>query len=349
MTADQLGAALLNYAPVISIDQDADGFVHGFSFVDSETNQTHSIRAKAVVNATGAFCDAVRKIDDPESKPMIAPSQGVHVVLDRWFLPGEAAIMVPHTRDGRVMFAIPWHDHTLIGTTDTEVETATLEPLPLESEIDFILETAGQYLARHPTRADIRSVFAGIRPLVKAAAGTHTASLSRDHTIAVSKTGLITIAGGKWTTYRKMAEDCVDHAATIGKLDEKPCVTRDLRIHGYHTDVKQFGELAVYGAAAADIQQLMQDDPAMASVLHEGLPINAAQIIWAVRHEMARTPDDVLARRTRVLVLNAKAAIDLAPAVAKLMAKELGQDPAWESRQIAEFTAMARGYLVQHD
>jgi glycerol-3-phosphate dehydrogenase len=347
MTADQLGATLVNYALVESFAHDADGFVEGFSFVDMESGETHAVRARAVVNATGAFCDAVRSIDDPESKPMIAPSQGVHIMLDRSFLPGDSAIMVPHTSDGRVMFAIPWHGHALIGTTDTEIEHATLEPVPMEAEIDFILETAGQYLARRPTRGDVLSVFAGIRPLVKTDETANTAALSRDHTISISKSGLLTIAGGKWTTYRRMAEDCVDQAATLGELDERPCVTRSLNIHGYHQSAEEFGELSVYGSDAIAIQQMMDDDPAMAKVLNHRLPIRAAQVIWAVRREMARTVDDVLARRTRALPLDAKAAIEMAPAVAKLMAGELGRDADWEARQVEEFQAIAQGYLVR--
>jgi len=346
LTAEAQGASLVNYARVTALSHDSDGFTDGFSFLDVESGQTHAVKARAVVNATGAFCDAVRQIDDPESKPMIAPSQGVHIMLDRSFLPGDSAIMVPHTSDGRVMFAIPWHGHALIGTTDTEIEHATLEPVPLEKEIDFILETAGQYLSRHPTRADIRSTFAGVRPLVKATDGTNTAALSRDHTIAVSKSGLLTIAGGKWTTYRRMAEDCVDQAATLGKLDERPCVTRSLQIHGYHQHADQFGELRFYGSDAPALLQMMQDEPDMAATIDDRLPIIAAQVVWAVRFEMARTVDDVLARRTRALLLDAKAAIAMAPAVAKLMAAELKRDVAWEQQQIAEFASIAKGYLV---
>jgi glycerol-3-phosphate dehydrogenase len=348
ITANELGAVMANYTRVESLTHNEDGFVDGFTFVDLESGNTHKLQARTVINATGAFCDALRQIDDPESSPMITPSQGVHITLDRWFLPGDSAIMVPHTSDGRVMFAIPWHDHVLIGTTDTPIEHATLEPVPMEKEIDFILDTASQYLARRPTRSDIRSAFAGIRPLVKAQTGgaTKTSSLSRDHTINVSKTGMITIAGGKWTTYRKMAEDCVDHAALLGKLDERPCLTRTLQIHGYHQNAEEFGHLSVYGSDAQGIQTLMQDNPAMAHVLHERLPIVAAQVVWATRHEMARTVDDMLSRRTRALILDARAAIEMAPAVARLMAVELHHDSDWELAQVAEFGSIAKGYLV---
>ena len=226
-TAEEQGATLLNYARVQPhCITDAAGLIDGLTFTDVETNQSHSLQARCVINATGAFSDAVRKLDEPDALPMISPSQGVHLVLDRSFLPGDAAIMVPRTSDGRVMFAIPWHDHTLLGTTDTAIPTVSLEPKALPQEIQFILQTASEYLAKRPTLADIQSVFTGIRPLVKPQENSGTAVISREHTIHVAKSGLLTIAGGKWTTYRKMAEDCVDHAATLADLPDKPCAPR---------------------------------------------------------------------------------------------------------------------------
>lgn len=346
LTADEQGATLLNYTRVTGLAHDADGFVSGVTFEDVETGQSHTLTARSVINATGAFCDAIRRIDDPKIEPMIAPSQGVHLVLDRSFLPGESAIMVPRTSDGRVMFAIPWHEQTLLGTTDTPVPQATLEPVAMEKEIDFILETAAQYLARPPKRADVLSVFAGIRPLVKSSEAAGTAALSRDHTIQVSKSGLLTIAGGKWTTYRRMAADCVDHAATLAKLDERACGTKSLKIHGHHERAEQLGDLRYYGADAAAIQKLMADDESLRRRLHRALPIVAAQVVWAARQEMARTVDDILARRTRALFLNARAAIDMAPAVAELLAAELARDKQWAADQVAQFNAIATNYLV---
>ncbi|HUO09685.1 MAG TPA: glycerol-3-phosphate dehydrogenase/oxidase [Phycisphaerae bacterium] len=345
-TAEQQGAVLLNYARVVGFRHDAEGFLDGLSFEDLETGNRHQLAARCVINATGAFSDAVRKIDDPAAPPMIAPSQGVHIILDRSFLPGDSAIMVPRTSDGRVLFAIPWHDHTLVGTTDTPIDNVSLEPVAFEEEIDFILETAAQYLAKPPVRSDILSVFAGIRPLVKASGAANTAALARDHTIHVASSGLLTIAGGKWTTYRKMAEDCVDHAATLAKLDERPCITRNLNIHGYHRHAEQFGDLRYYGSDALALQALMDADPAMARRLHPDLPIFAAQVVWAARQEMARTVDDVLARRTRALLLNAEAASALAGAVASLLAAELGRDEQWQRDQVAHFTALARNYQI---
>jgi glycerol-3-phosphate dehydrogenase len=254
--------------------------------------------------------------------------------------------MVPRTSDGRVMFAIPWHGYALIGTTDTPIASAVLDPSPLDSEIDFILETAERFLARKPTRADIKSVFTGIRPLVKAGNSADTAALSRDHTITISSSGLLTIAGGKWTTYRKMAEDAVDHAATLGKLEERPCVTKTLSIHGHHRAASQFGDLAFYGSDAPGVRELMRSNPDLARQLHPDLPLYAAQVIWAARFEMARAVEDVLARRTRWVFLEAKAALEAAPAVAELLARELGKDQAWQSRQMDEFTAIAQLYLI---
>jgi glycerol-3-phosphate dehydrogenase len=345
-TADEQGAALVNYAKVVELTRDAEQFIDGVIFEDIEKSERHRIRARCVINATGAFSDAVRRIDEPDARSIIAASQGVHVVLDRSFLPNESAIMVPRTSDGRVMFAIPWHGHSLIGTTDTPVKEILLEPVAMEQEIDFLLETAGQYLHKRPTREDVLSVFAGIRPLVKSAETSTTAVLSREHTIEVSRSGMITIVGGKWTTYRKMAEDCVDQAATIGKLDERACVTQSLKIHGFHEHAEQLGELRYYGANAPQILKLVQQRPELGTQLHRALPIIAAQIIWAVRHEMARTVDDVLARRTRALFLNAKAAMEMAQPTAKLMAQELGREPHWQEQQVAAFHAIAANYLV---
>jgi glycerol-3-phosphate dehydrogenase len=344
-TAEQEGAAVMNYARVAKFTRGSDGFLNGVEWEDLETGNRHASGARVVINATGAFGDAVRRMDDPVSKPLVAPSQGVHVVLDRSFLGGDAAIMVPRTSDGRVMFAIPWHNHALLGTTDTAISEVSLEPVAMEEEIDFILETAGQYLAKRPRREDVLSVFAGIRPLVKSGDG-RTASLSREHTIDVSNSGLVSIAGGKWTTYRKMAEDCVDQAATLAMLDERPCATRELRIHGYHDGGEEAGELAYYGADAQGIAELVKQTAELGKRIHEALPIIGAQVVWAVRHEMARKVEDVLARRTRALFVDARAAIAMAPKVARIMAGELGRDSVWEEAEVAEFNAVAKNYLV---
>jgi len=266
-------------------------------------------------------------------------------VLDRAFLPGDAAIMVPHTRDGRVMFAIPWLGHALVGTTDTAIGAPSLEPRPAAGEIEFLLETATDYLARPPARSDILSVFTGIRPLVKAGANSTTAALSREHTITISKSGLLSIVGGKWTTYRKMAEDCVDHAVVVAQIDDRPCVTRELPVHGSPSGRARTGPLAGYGSDAELVEQLAKERPELAAPLDPALPINGAQVAWAARNEMARTLDDALARRTRALFLNARAAIAMAPAAARIMARELGRDDAWQTRQVEDFKGVAAAFL----
>ncbi len=344
-TAAEAGATLLNYARVIRLQKGADGIVNGVEWQDVESGGTFSARAKVVVNATGAFTDSLRLLAEPEAKPMIAPSQGAHLVFDRSFLPGASAILVPHTKDGRVMFAIPWHGHTLVGTTDTPVKESSLEPVALDTEIDFILETARLYLEKKPSRSDILSVFAGIRPLVKSTNGSNTAALSRDHAIHIDKSGLLSITGGKWTTYRNMAQGCVDQAATLADLPEKPCVTQTLKIHGHHADTQNFGALTVYGADAPRIRELIAADATLGRPLDSQLPYTEAEVVWAARAEMARTVEDVLARRTRALFLNAKAATRMADRVAEILARELGRDAAWQRQQVDAFGQVAKGFV----
>jgi len=346
-TAAEQGATLLNYAKVIELHRGADHLIDGLTWQDVETGEKFQIRARVVVNATGAFTDSVRRLDDPDAQKMIAPSQGAHIILDRSFLPGTDAILVPHTKDGRVMFALPWHDHTLVGTTDTPIEQATLEPVAFDQEVEFMLETASLYLAKKPTRADILSVWAGVRPLVKAGEGKSTAALSRDHTVHIDQSGLLSIAGGKWTTYRNMAEDTVNQAATLGDLPDKNCVTRNLNIHGYHTNAEKFGSLAFYGTDALAIRELIAKDPSLGQVLDPELPYLAAEIVWAAREEMSRSVEDALARRTRALFLNSKAAVRMAPGVAALLAQELGHEKAWQIEQVEQFNKVAAGFMVK--
>jgi glycerol-3-phosphate dehydrogenase len=345
-TAAEQGAVLLNYAPVTGVTRDREGFVDGVVARDLETGEELRAGARLVINCTGPFTDGVRRLADPKVAPLIAPSQGAHLVFDRSFLPTDSAIMVPHTKDGRVMFAIPWHGHTLVGTTDTAIDAPGLEPRPFEKEIDFILETAGLYLHHAPTRADVKSVFVGIRPLVRSGDAESTAALSRDHTIHIDSSGLLSLTGGKWTTYRNMAEDAVDQAATLARLTDRDCATRTLNIHGFHPSAERFGSLSVYGADALGIQELIAGEPALGEPMHPALPCCGAEVIWAARHEMARSVEDVLARRTRALFLNAAAAIDMAPRVADLMARELGRDAAWRSQQVHAFGALAAGYRL---
>ena len=348
-TAVDHGGVVLNYMPVVALRKDEDGYVNGVDAIDSETSERFEIAARVVVNATGIFTDEIRRMDDPAAKGMVAPSQGIHLVLEGSFLRGKTAVMVPHTSDGRVLFAIPWHEHTVVGTTDTPIDEPSYEPLPYEQEIEFVLQTAGEYLSRKPTRADILSVYVGIRPLVKAAGSdsSKTSALSRDHTIHIDHSGLLTIVGGKWTTYRHMAEDTVDHAIMLGKLEDRPCITRDLRIHGYKQGDDPHGGLWVYGSDAEKIQALAAASAELAKPLDAKLPQIAAEVVWAAREEMARTVEDVLARRTRALLLNARAAVAMAPLTAQLLARELGREEAWAAAEVARFTDLAAQYMLE--
>jgi glycerol-3-phosphate dehydrogenase len=343
-TAHDAGATLLNYMPVTGLVKE-DGIIVGVEAMDSETKTPWQFRAKSVINATGVFSDQVRTFDDPAAAPLMAPSQGIHLVLERNFWPSDLAILVPHTDDGRVVFFVPWHQHLIVGTTDTPIKTVSLEPKPQSEEIDFLLRYAARYLTRKPTRDDVLSVFTGIRPLVHANAGQNTSSLSRDHTILVSASGLITIAGGKWTTYRRMAQDVIDKAIVVGHLPETACHTHTLPLHGYRPGTHPVDAWASYGSDADALQALIDKHPAWGLPLHPRLPYLPVEVIWAVRHEMARTLEDVLARRTRALFLDVRATLAIAPLVAKLMAQELGLGPEWEASQLQAFAALAKGYL----
>ena len=346
-TAAEQGAILLNYVKVTALTKDADDMIDGVLARDVETGEEFALKAKVVINATGPFTDSVRHMAEPKVEDMVSPSQGAHIVLDRSFLPGDHAIIVPRTSDGRVMFAIPWHGHTLVGTTDTAIDEAALEPVPLEQEIEFMLGTASLYLAKKPTKNDILSTFAGIRPILRSGDGKNTAAASRDHAILIDPSGLVNIAGGKWTTYRNMAEHCVDQAATLARLTERDSVTKHLNIHGFHQHAERFGTLAFYGSDAPLIQDIIRTDGTLGQPMHPALPYCAAEVVWAVREEMARTVEDVLARRTRALFLNARAAIQMAPRVAQILADELHHDSHWRDDQIQIFEKLAQGYLVK--
>ncbi|MEO6049760.1 MAG: glycerol-3-phosphate dehydrogenase/oxidase [Pyrinomonadaceae bacterium] len=319
-TAHHHGAAVLNYTKVTSLIKDQAGKINAVQFEDAVAAEKFTVSAKVVINATGAFCDAVREMSSVDSKPLVALSQGIHLVFGPKFLASSNAVMIPKTNDGRILFCIPWHGHTLVGTTDTPISQTNLEPQALDSEIDFVLETAAKYLEQKPTRGDILSIFTGIRPLVKSGAAKNTASLSRGHTIEISDSGLLTITGGKWTTYRRMSEDAVDHAARLAGLDVRPSVTGDLKI-------------------TASTEALTTTKP-----LHPDLPYTREDVIRAVRDEMAQTVEDVLARRTRALFLNANAAIELAPLVAEIMATELDKEDDWKTKELSDFLRIARSY-----
>ncbi len=344
-TAVEQSATVINYVKVRGLIKEKE-IASGVLAEDVESGETYEIRASGIINATGVFTDSILEMDKSGSGNLITPSQGVHLVLDADFLPGKNAIMVPHTSDGRVLFATPWHDKVIVGTTDTPVDSISLEPRAMEEELEFLLSHASRYLTKDPNPSDVRSVFAGLRPLVKDKESGNTSSISRDHTIYISRSGLVTVAGGKWTTYRKMAEDTIDHAATIAGLPESPCVSRNIHIHGYHRHAEKFGDLALYGSDAPAIKDLLYHDPALETPITPNTKTIAGEVVWAVRKEMARTVEDFLSRRTRALLLDARESMEMAPSVAAIMAKELQKDDSWANRQVEQYTALARGYLI---
>lgn len=347
-TCVDYGGTVLNYCKVTDLLKDGE-LINGVAALDVETGENFLIKTKVVINATGVFADEVIQMDEPGKRNMITPSQGIHLVLEKDFLPNKYAIMVPHTSDGRVMFAVPWHNHVVVGTTDTLIENHSLEPVALESEVDFVLETAGQYLVKQPTRKDVLSVFAGLRPLAKPEEDNKpTKEISRGHKIIISVSGLITIIGGKWTTYRKMAEDTIEKAIMLGGFPERECVTRHLPIHGFRMDVDAHNDpMSPYGIYKEDILTIAEEEENMSGYISEKLNILKVQVAWAVRKEMARTVEDFLARRTRALFLDARESIRIAPEVAEIMAKELKQDNEWINNQLAAFQLVAKNYYFE--
>ena len=345
-TAAEQGATVLNYMKVTGLLK-SGGMISGVKATDMESGKKYELNGRVVVNATGVFSDEICRLDDPNAPKRITPSQGVHIILEQEFLNSDSAIMVPHTSDGRVLFAVPWHNRVVVGTTDTPVDEVTLEPRAFQEEIDFILNHAAQYLTKDPTPEDILSLFAGLRPLVNLQGSHLTAEISRDHHVMISETGLVTISGGKWTTYRKMAEDTIDRAALIAGLVEKPCVSKNLRIHGWLKRVDREDPLHLYGSDGVFIKELMKDSPKLGEKLHPRLPYLKAEVVWAARNEMARTIEDVLARRTRALLLDAKASMEIASEVAKLMARELKRNRRWQKEQVKSYTELARRYLPE--
>jgi len=324
ITATLHGAVVLNYCKASSL-QKTGNKITGLVFEDGISRKTYTVNAKAVINATGVFTDAVMQMDEPEEGKMVAPSQGIHLVIDKHFFPGNNAMMIPKTDDGRVLFAVPWHNKVVLGTTDTPVAAIETDPIPLEEEIEFVLHHANLYLEKNIDRSDVRSMFAGLRPLVKRKGAKNTSGLSRDHTIIVSKAGLVTVTGGKWTTYRHMAEDAVNNAVFVAKLPKKECITRNLSI-GNRADayIKDTGD----------------------NFIHASFSFTQKDIQWFIEKEMAVTIEDVFARRTRVLFLDAKAAIDAAPSVAEAMAAVLHKDGQWIAEQVSTFTQLARQYCI---
>ena len=345
-TITEQGGVVINHMKVIGLMME-DGRITGVEAGDMETGKQYQIAAKVVINATGVFVDDILKMEEPGARDVIKPSQGIHLVMDQNFLKGGEALMIPKTSDGRVLFAVPWHNRVVVGTTDVEKKVAELEPEAEEGEIEYILETARRYMEHAPQREDVLAVFAGLRPLAAPSGeGKLTKEISRGHKILVSKGKLVTLTGGKWTTYRKMGEDVVNRAADLAALPTKESATATLQIHGHMDEVDRSDPLYWYGSDRKQIDRLIAEEPHWGQMLSEKLHILEAQVVWAVRMEMARTVEDFLARRTRAIQLDARECIRLAPAVASIMARELAYDQDWEKMQVKALTELASARLL---
>lgn len=347
-TAIEHGATVLNHFRVNQLLKDSHSLVNGVIAEDTETKITYALEAKVIINATGVFTDEILKMDNTQAKNIVRPSQGIHLVLDKSFLPGNDAIMIPKTKDGRVLFLVPWHNKVVVGTTDTLLDSHSLEPKALDKEVDFIISTANNYLTKKVRKEDVLSIFAGLRPLAAPKDNSEkTKEISRSHKIIVSNSDLITITGGKWTTYRRMAQDTINKAISLGKLQNVSCKTKRIKIHGATNSNDKTDHQYIYGTDKEGIQNLIKECPELGETLHLRLPFTKAEIIWAIRFEMARTVEDILARRVRMLFLDARATIQIIPIVAKMLAKELEKDELWEQNQIDDFTKIANQYVLR--
>jgi len=346
-TCIQMGGVALNYMRVTNLTKNGAGKVNGVIAQDTDTGEVFTIQGKAIINATGIFVDDILKMDKPEAKQMVRPSQGVHLVFDKSFLPGDDAIMIPKTDDGRVLFLVPWHNRVIAGTTDTPIDEHSLEPIALEKEIEFILKTAGRYLTKQPTRQDALAVFAGLRPLAAPTGNSNkTKEISRSHKVIVSDSNLLTLTGGKWTTFRRMGQDTVDKAIKIGCLPKKESASATQKIYSAIPTTDRSNHMYIYGSDQEAIHALEQENPVWGEKLVEHLEFKKAEVLWAVRNELAQTVEDVLSRRVRILFLDAKAAIIAAPEVARILAQELGKDENWQKKQIENFEKVAKNYIL---
>lgn len=340
------GGTAINYMKVRGLLKNESGKINGAFVVDQESQLTYTIKAKSVMNATGVFVDDILQMDNAKAAKSICVSQGVHVVLDKKFFPSQHALMIPKTSDGRVLFAVPWHNKVVVGTTDTPVEQASLEPRALEKEISFILETAGDYLTKRPTRNDVLSVFAGLRPLAAPKEGDQkTKEISRSHKIIVSSSNLFTILGGKWTTFRKMGEDMINRAEQHLGWKHRTSTTAQMRVHGYTSGINWNDPLYFYGSDAPAIMQSMNGSAG--KWISESLKIHRMQVKWAVEREMARSVEDVLSRRTRALLLDAEESIRISREVAEIMAPLLGTDNDWIEQQVNSYQQLAQHYILK--
>ena len=340
------GATVINYVKLTGFIKEKNKITQAIVY-DTVSNQEFILNGKAFVNATGVFSETVAGMDDPQEKLALIPSRGIHIVIDQAFFEGTQALIIPETNDGRVLFAVPWENKVVVGTTDTKVDQVLLEPVATDEEIEFLLNHFNKYCKRKLMRSDIKSVFAGLRPLVKSESFQKTSMISREHAIIVSKAGLISVIGGKWTTYRKMAQDVVNNAIFVSKLPKTECLTQNLPIGNWGWPIGRNNPLHVYGSNKTRINKLLKENPAWSDKIHPSFPHIKAEIIWFIRNEMALTVEDILARRTRILFLDANAAIQAAQSVADVMCVELHKDEAWKESQINSFCTLAQEYLVK--
>jgi glycerol-3-phosphate dehydrogenase len=347
-TAIELDAVCLNYMKVERFNKNEYDIITSVEVLDTETKKRHTVKGKAIINATGIFTDSVLKMYNPKHKKTVIPSQGIHLMLDGSFLQSEKAIMIPKTSDGRVLFIIPWHNKVIAGTTDTLIKKPKIEPQPLREEVDFILETINQHLSKLATRDDVLSVFSGLRPLAKPAKEeTATKEVSRSHKIIIDN-NLISILGGKWTTYRKMAEDVIDQVIDSFRFNKIECKTSETSIHGNIAEKIDAPEhLKFYGSDLAPYLNFEKSNPEYAEKIHSKYEFTKGQIVWSIQNEMAITVEDFLSRRIRLLLLDAMAAKESATVVASIMAKELGYDETWQQNQVTQFNKLTEKYILQ--
>jgi glycerol-3-phosphate dehydrogenase len=344
-TATDHGASVVNHVEVVNLIVEGKKIV-GVVLKDEVSGETFSVMAKVVINATGVFADQIMSLEDKSSRKMISPSQGIHLVVDKQFFTGNSALMVPKTSDGRVLFIVPWHHQLVIGTTDTKVNNISEEPVALEEEINFLLSHFNKFSTKPIALKDVKSAFAGLRPLIKSSNISATSLLSREHTIVISAGGLLTIAGGKWTTYRKMAKDAIQNAIFIGKLEKRACVTENLKIHGYAKGGAEEDVYTAYGSDVVFLRALIEENPILSKKIHPNYPYTKVQVLWAVQEEMAITVEDVLSRRVRLLIDDATAAVEAAPVVAEIMASTMGKNQDWINLECEQFKKIASTYQL---
>lgn len=329
LTAEKYGATMLNYHSFENFTFDQKGKINGGCMINEITGEKRIVQSKIIINATGVFTDNIRQQLNQQAPKIVKASQGIHLILSNQFHKGNNAIIIPKTINNSVLFIIPWHNKTLIGTTDTAVENITIEPIAQQKEINFILTTAAKYLKTKPTFSDIESIFVGLRPLINQS--NDTTQISREHFIEVSKQHLISITGGKWTTYRKMAEDVVNKAIEIGQLKPAKCITKEVLIFGHPNELIMATEIQL------SKEKKLLENKKNYKPIHNQLPITKADIIINIRKFHCKNIEDFLCRRTRLALTHPAYSLEIAPKVAKIFAKELGHSKEWRKKQVANY------------